>query len=92
MACPQGSRRAVDVDSFLCDPELSELLVGKGVWDTLRARLAQADDLDGFVAELTDVLEKVSCFAEFWYQQLSDERLDFFFSCRFLCSPCFFSS
>ena len=60
MACPQGSRGAVDLGSFRCDPELSTLLAARGVWDTLRARLAQAEDLEGFVAELTDVLEKVS--------------------------------
>lgn len=59
MACPQGSRRAVDLGSFRCDPELSALLAARGVWETLRARLAQAEDLEGFVAELTDVLEKV---------------------------------
>jgi len=59
MACPQGSRGAVDTDSFRCDPELSALLESRGVWDTLRARLEQAEDLEGFVAELTDVLEKV---------------------------------
>eukprot|EP00903_Cladosiphon_okamuranus_P010480 g9915.t2 len=59
MACPQGLRGAVDVESFRCDPELSTLLSATGVWETLRARLAQAEDLEGFVAELTDVLEKV---------------------------------
>eukprot|EP00752_Nemacystus_decipiens_P010918 g9703.t1 len=59
MACPQGSRGAVDLCSFRCDPELSALLTARGVWDTLRARLAQAEDLEGFVAELTDVLEKL---------------------------------
>ncbi|CAN0406532.1 unnamed protein product, partial [Hapterophycus canaliculatus] len=37
----------------------SDLLVTKGVWDTLRTRLAQAEDLEGFMAELKDVLDKV---------------------------------
>lgn len=59
MTCPHGRRGIVDLGSFLCDPELSSLLVTKGVWGTLRARLAQAEDLEGFMAELTDVLDKV---------------------------------
>lgn len=59
MACPQGRRGMVDLASFRCDPELSALLEARGVWDTLRARLAQTEDVEGFMAELTDVLEKV---------------------------------
>ncbi|CAM9824218.1 unnamed protein product [Ectocarpus sp. 12 AP-2014] len=59
MACPQGRRGMVDLASFRCDPELSALLEARGVWDTLRARLAQTEDVEGFMAELADVLEKV---------------------------------
>lgn len=59
MTCPDGPNMAVDLSSFRCDPELSTLLEQRGVWDNLRARLRQAGDVEGFVAELTDVLEKV---------------------------------
>lgn len=57
--CPGGPHSAVDLSSFRCDPELSRLLGAKGVGSTLKARLAQAGDVEGFMAELTDVLEKV---------------------------------
>lgn len=75
MACPLGSRGAVDLDSFCCDPELFTLLMARGVWDTLRARLAQAEDLEGFVLELTDVLEKVGGGRSCWTAVRLDEMV-----------------
>lgn len=62
LTCPGGPNTAVDVSSFQCDQELSRLLHARGVGKTLRARLAQASDVNGFMAELTDVLEKVRRF------------------------------
>ena len=59
MTCPGGPGAAVDLASFRCDPELSALVMSKGAWKTLWARLAQTGDIEGFMAELTDVLEKV---------------------------------
>ncbi|CAM9635991.1 unnamed protein product [Choristocarpus tenellus] len=54
-----GPGTAVDLGSFRCDPELSQLLQEKGVARTLQPRLAQVGNLEGFMAELKDVVEKV---------------------------------
>lgn len=60
VTCPSGPHGPVDLSSFCCDPELARLLNANGLGSTVRARLSQAGDIDGFMAELTDVLEKVN--------------------------------
>ncbi|CAM9302852.1 unnamed protein product [Phaeothamnion confervicola] len=60
---PGGGEPVVDLSSFRCDAELKSLMEAHRVMDLLRARLAQAHDVDAFMTELLDVLGRIGAAA-----------------------------